>query len=913
MAVVSRLQLNHPALGTAGGAGLHSSIEALYTKIGDNMNDRWYSLADFDQAETVDLVHNFDSDISSIQYDLWNFTGGEWVLLTEATTPKRSDFSVVEKTGDEATTLQITNNTGGNDLTFAVSLVFGVTRLDQGDVQDVDVQTTPPEDGQALVYEAASGKFKPGASGDASFKLQGVTDPNATLKGGFILLGDGRELATYDGSGSASTDYGKDITINLDTILGTDPTNATTYYLYIDLNSLSSEVTLSDNGRKVYGVVEANFHLSTIAPELKDQVRYVPVGFIRSATSGTVWSGAGAAFGTLATRAHQKYAGEETNNYVLNPSALINATDGVVAAGSGFTVTRGTTAATFANTYFAINGNTTINKTVDWTLNTLQEKHNGQLMRFSMRCKLTLDTGSTGVYKIGLYDGSAYVAGTELTLTDGANVKWEALFVLDMTKTYVARLECTTAGDADDLILVDDVTVSPELTVAGSTKTQWKTATGLFSFTNRAGGALDFTRSAEAIFYAQDGENLYLSGTFSASSAGTGVGTADIIAIRSASLTFNYNKMANSSTLGSAVGEGLWYDGGNLKVLSLITDGNTTPYQITFAENGLTRTLREGDIANGDIVNFLVGPIPIAEWAGSSLTMANSQVEYASNTNANGIANTNYNSSTTSYNPLGTPIVSIASTTANTFTSYDVLLPTPLKATDKVYLEMSNNQVGWTPLPPPVSQGTSRYGAFWEATSSTTIRVYFGNKGARPTNATYAGDGEAWSSYSTYNWRITKAQNPIGIGTGLATATQPGALSQINRFQSKHLTSNITSTTNPITDLTFNNLVVGKFYQINLTGFAYLLGNSASEEVRVRALHNSNIIDQWNLRADLGATDAKGYRASTIWIFQATATTLTFSVDISGNGALNGSANGYDATRVTLIELGSYQATTAFT
>jgi hypothetical protein len=328
MAIVSRLQLNHPALGTTGGAGLHTSIESLYTKIGDNMNDRWFSLADFDQTETVDLLHNFEVDISNLVYDLWNYTGGEWVLLTEDTTPKRSDFSVIEKVGFEDTTLQITNNTGGNDLTFAVTLILQNLRLDQGDIKDIDITTTAPEEGQALVYEASSKKFKPGASGDASFKIQSVTDPNAVIKGGYVILSDGRELATYDGSGTASTDYGKDLTVSLDTILGSNPTDATAYYLYIDLDTLGSEVTLSDNGRRVFGVIEANFKLLTTKPQDVNRSRYVYVGFIKSATTGTVWSGSGSAFGTGAFRRHDNNP-VAVNPVVYNPAKQARGTIGL--------------------------------------------------------------------------------------------------------------------------------------------------------------------------------------------------------------------------------------------------------------------------------------------------------------------------------------------------------------------------------------------------------------------------------------------------------------------------------------------------------------------------------------------------------------------------------------------------------
>ena len=298
MATVSRLILNHPSLGTAGGAGLHASVEALYQKIGDAVDSRWYSLLDFDQTEMVELTHNFDVLIGNLRYDLWNFVGGSWIKVTATSTPNLSNFSIIPKVGFEDTVLQITNNTGGNDLTFAVSVVNDPIYLSEGDIKDIDISTAAPEEGQSLVW--ATNKFIPGASGDASFKISGVTTPNATIKGGYLLVDNGKELATYDGAGALSTDYGKDLTVSLTTIFGSAPANATAYYLYIDLNTLAAPVTQTDTGRKVYSVVQANFVLSTTAPDVIDLARYVPRAVIKSATTGTAWSGAGSSFATLA-------------------------------------------------------------------------------------------------------------------------------------------------------------------------------------------------------------------------------------------------------------------------------------------------------------------------------------------------------------------------------------------------------------------------------------------------------------------------------------------------------------------------------------------------------------------------------------------------------------------------------------
>lgn len=157
MAVVSRLQLNHPALGTTGGASLHASIESLYQKIGDSISSRWFAISDFDNGETVDLQHNFLTDVSNIRYDIYVQVAGEWVVLTNETSPARSAFTVVEKSGAEGSTLQISNVSGGNNLEAAVVLVNDPIYLQQGDIKDVDISGV--QDGHSLIYQSSSKKF----------------------------------------------------------------------------------------------------------------------------------------------------------------------------------------------------------------------------------------------------------------------------------------------------------------------------------------------------------------------------------------------------------------------------------------------------------------------------------------------------------------------------------------------------------------------------------------------------------------------------------------------------------------------------------------------------------------------------------------------------------------------------------
>ena len=304
--IISRLQLDHPDLGTAGGASLLTAIRALYTKLGDNINSRFFIQNALANAASQDFEHNFKCAFNELRYVLYiRGTGtGELTRVDSASTPPISQFTISATPGFTTTKIRVLNSSGSSrDIALVVVQGLGAEVLD--DLEDVDLAVAP-QDGQALVYEASSGLWKPGASGDSSFKIQTISTPNATIKGGYILLDDGREIATYDGSGTAATDFGTDLTVNLTTVFGSTPANATTYYLYLDLLNLGSEVTI-DNGRKVYSVAATDttkFYLSTTKPEAINKSRYAVIGFVKSATSGNAWSGTGAAFGTVASKKH---------------------------------------------------------------------------------------------------------------------------------------------------------------------------------------------------------------------------------------------------------------------------------------------------------------------------------------------------------------------------------------------------------------------------------------------------------------------------------------------------------------------------------------------------------------------------------------------------------------------------------
>jgi len=114
MTVISRLLLDHPALDTAGGAGLHASIETIYTRLGDAVDSRFFTEDALADSSSVDFEHNFKTAFSTLRYDLYTRdTGtGELTLVTDASTPALSSFTVSATPGFLTTKIRVLNSSG---------------------------------------------------------------------------------------------------------------------------------------------------------------------------------------------------------------------------------------------------------------------------------------------------------------------------------------------------------------------------------------------------------------------------------------------------------------------------------------------------------------------------------------------------------------------------------------------------------------------------------------------------------------------------------------------------------------------------------------------------------------------------------------------------------------------------------
>jgi hypothetical protein len=225
--VISRKKLVFPDIGYDGGLALEGLVSDMFEELGDNLGTRYEAYSAIADSTTVELDHNFGAALSECRVQLYTGTAAD---MTRVSDPTGSGWTIAAKTGSEKTILEVTTPSSGGPHTFFVIISLGTFIEGVDELDDVDISTTAPEEGQALVWDGSS-KFVPGASGDSSFKFQDISGTDLTVKAGYLILSDGAELR-----------LASDLTYDLSGI-----TSDGDYYGYIDLLSLPASTTV--NGR----------------------------------------------------------------------------------------------------------------------------------------------------------------------------------------------------------------------------------------------------------------------------------------------------------------------------------------------------------------------------------------------------------------------------------------------------------------------------------------------------------------------------------------------------------------------------------------------------------------------------------------------------------------------------------------
>lgn len=157
MTIVGRSQIDHPALGTAGGSALHAAIETIYTNIGNDLAGRYETAASVANATLTTFTHNFGVQFSDLKVLLYT---GTHPNLTRVSDPVASNWTIAANGTNPKTQIDVTTPPSGGPHTFALMVTHGRGAEKLKDLDDVDF-TVAPVDGQLFIYDSGTSKWEP--------------------------------------------------------------------------------------------------------------------------------------------------------------------------------------------------------------------------------------------------------------------------------------------------------------------------------------------------------------------------------------------------------------------------------------------------------------------------------------------------------------------------------------------------------------------------------------------------------------------------------------------------------------------------------------------------------------------------------------------------------------------------------
>lgn len=157
MTIVGRSQIDHPALGTAGGSALHAAIETIYTNIGNDLAGRYETAASVANSTLTTFTHNFGVQFSDLKVLLYTGTHPNLVRVSD---PAASNWTIAANGGNPKTQIDVTTPPSGGPHTFALMVTHGRGAEKLKDLDDVDF-TVAPVDGQLFIYDSGTSKWEP--------------------------------------------------------------------------------------------------------------------------------------------------------------------------------------------------------------------------------------------------------------------------------------------------------------------------------------------------------------------------------------------------------------------------------------------------------------------------------------------------------------------------------------------------------------------------------------------------------------------------------------------------------------------------------------------------------------------------------------------------------------------------------
>ena len=149
---ISRSNLAHPDLGYDGGAGLHTTMETLYNKLGDNANSRFQQYTAVADSTVSSYVHNFGVAFTEVRVYIYTGSGDNLVRVDN---PTGNGWGIAANGVAPKTTIDVTTPSSGGPHTFVFVAIHG------------DISLTDDVTGVLRVSDGGTGSTTSATAADA--------------------------------------------------------------------------------------------------------------------------------------------------------------------------------------------------------------------------------------------------------------------------------------------------------------------------------------------------------------------------------------------------------------------------------------------------------------------------------------------------------------------------------------------------------------------------------------------------------------------------------------------------------------------------------------------------------------------------------------------------------------------------
>ena len=935
MGIVGRSKLDHPSLKDAGGSILHGKIEAIYEDISNHLGGRFKAYSGAANSSVVTYEHGFG--VSFAELTVLLYTGAHPNLM-RVSDLAAAGWTVTANQANATTQIDITCPAAGGPHTFAVFVVQGrvitpgsIANADlaAGAVKNANVASDAAIADSKLATISTAGKVSNSATTATNANIQGTIvarDANGNFSAGTITATLNGNAATATSATGAANLTGSNLTgdvtnngnaVTLSPISNAKiAANAAIDGAKINPDFGSQNVTTTGNIGGTNALITGYEELSQIVkPNTNPAFGKVRV-YAKSdsklykldsnGNESAVGSGGGSsgvnylvdwydstkAVGTVSTVAAGGNVTVSGSFPSVTSAWYADATSGAAAiAASTDNTLRGTT-----NYLTALSGASTSGATfVQSPVFNIDGEDLGKALTVQFDLSNNSNDDEWDVVAVrynssGTFQELIPIAGNVSSTTGTPSAKlplgvktFNGFFITGSTASdvYAIRWRRRSGGVA---IRLDSLVVGPQQVLQGAIVTDWQSYTPTLT---------NVTASANVSFkYRRIGSDIAINGKFQTTSASPS--TSTLLVGLPTGLSIDFNSTSDATLLNQYGTASLYTTSASPAIpnkFAVSVESATSTTALLMVQSASQPRVRESDLGLNSYVE-INARVPISQWQSNTQQAARAVEEYAYNTSTSDADDT----TSFGYGPSGVAIGSYSTATR----AKRVRFQTPVLPTDAVILEV-NNGTNWfagSGTFPYIVQSTARYGMNLTSVSGSTTDydVQFLVSGARPTGLSYAASGEAWSSNTSWKWRVRKVSGgaavgfPVGarnvIGDTTGTTVPAGYIGETRTFTSRAIsavTSGMTANASPLDTLPQGRWQVFHYFVLSATSGATFAEAFISS--------NSNNDGTGNLGAI--ATGNTTNLTGQSWNFPGYA----FVVDVASSQALYAKAQSYGVNR----------------